>query len=207
MQPGNAQAGSRSDHRNRGTCCWLAAADLPQLVRLQSGHRQRKRGEIVDHMQPIERQSLARSFDRESPRAVGQLYEIAGEPGGHVERGFANPGASMIGKVAANRLLEALELGAPHHLLLLRLPGAVGDQRETRVGPADVTDQPQLAHRYSSFRPPPAASKFRYSTPLTATTTPSTVNPKNLNRSPAGADSPKRSSPTTAPSSPTYLRQ
>src|SRR5712671_4906037 len=42
---------------------------------------------------------------------------------------------------------------------------------------------------------------------LTAFATFSGVKPKCLNRSPAGADSPNRSRPTTTPSRPTYLRQ
>src|SRR5207244_8602745 len=42
---------------------------------------------------------------------------------------------------------------------------------------------------------------------LTALATFSGVKPKNLKRSPAGADSPKRSMPTTAPSRPTYFLQ
>src|SRR5258706_6177880 len=42
---------------------------------------------------------------------------------------------------------------------------------------------------------------------LTAFATFSGVKPKCLKRSPAGADSPNRSRPTTAPSRPTYLRQ
>src|SRR5690349_1089414 len=40
-----------------------------------------------------------------------------------------------------------------------------------------------------------------------AATTSSTVKPKYLNSASAGADAPKRSMPTTAPSRPTYLRQ
>src|SRR5882672_8262422 len=153
-QAGYAQTGSRSDHRDRGSCHRPTAADLSKLVRLQRGHGQRKRGEIIDHMQPIQRENLARGLDRESPGSVGELHEIAGDAGGNVERSFANPGIAVIGKVAANRLLEALELGAAHHLLLLWLAGAVGNQRETCVGTADVTDQPhRLAHRYSSFGP------------------------------------------------------
>src|SRR3569832_21854 len=44
-------------------------------------------------------------------------------------------------------------------------------------------------------------------TDFTAVTTFSGVKPKCLNKTPAGADSPKVSMPTTAPSRPTYLRQ
>ncbi|ENO90399.1 Permease protein PstA [Thauera linaloolentis 47Lol = DSM 12138] len=50
--------------------------------------------------------------------------------------------------------------------------------------------------------PPAQARTF-----LTAAATASAVMPKSLNSSPAGADSPKRSMPTTSPSRPTYLRQ
>src|SRR6185312_14735896 len=42
---------------------------------------------------------------------------------------------------------------------------------------------------------------------LTTSATRSGVKPKCLKSSPAGADSPKRSMPTTLPSRPTYLRQ
>lgn len=52
-----------------------------------------------------------------------------------------------------------------------------------------------------------AAAPQRQTTDFTADATRSGVNPKNLNTSPAGADSPKVSMPTTAPSRPTYLRQ
>src|SRR2546421_587423 len=46
-----------------------------------------------------------------------------------------------------------------------------------------------------------------FNTLLTALATFSGVKPKNLKRSAAGADSPKRSMPTTAPSRPTYFLQ
>ena len=55
------------------------------------------------------------------------------------------------------------------------------------------------------WRRGPAAQ--RQTTDFTAEATRSGVNPKNLNTSPAGADSPNTSMPTMAPSRPTYLRQ
>src|SRR5438128_2540124 len=67
------------------------------------------------------------------------------------------------------------------------------------IGAEDVaSDSPESVDGYLDCH----ASKL-----LTAFATFSGVKPKCLKRSPAGADSPNRSRPTTAPSRPTYLRQ
>ncbi|GIX35357.1 MAG: hypothetical protein KatS3mg126_1136 [Lysobacteraceae bacterium] len=125
------------------------------------------------------------------PRVAGIVTLRVG-PGGH------------IGEVLA--LAEQGQRGRPCRRIELALgefgdlpmnepaPGLRGRRGERKRGRHEPQQRASDAHQPASW-------------PRAASSTASTVMPKWRNRSSAGADAPKRSMPTTAPSRPTYLRQ
>src|SRR5436190_1931357 len=132
----------------------------------------------------------------------------------------------QLGRIAFGDDLDAV---AVHHEAVavhldgareLAMGGVVFQEMGVRRGVAEVVDGDELQALLlatlvmgAQHHAPNTAESIdrnldrHLSTLLTASATRAGVKPKCLNNSAAGADSPKRSMPTTAPSRPTYLRQ
>src|SRR6185503_11472613 len=142
----------------------------------------------------------------DAERLPGQLGGIA--LGDHLDRvavhhdrlvlHFHGAGKSPVGRVVPQEMRVGLRIAQVvdgHELQAVLLAAFVVGAQDIPADAAETVDC-YLDHRLDS--PKVLRTAFAMF---------SAVKPKCLKRSPAGADSPKRSMPTTAPSSPTYLRQ
>ena len=200
-QPGNAQAGAGTEQRDGRSRHGLTATHLPILVLGRAcGNDSASAVKSFTSLQPLQRQRLPRLLDGEGPGVVGELDQIARDRRGHVDRGLGD------GRIALRRPGSARAAA--------RDPGT---RRRRSVCSRSGRSLPCASSAKRALVPPMSATRrvnaargsrcLEPSTARAAAATCSTVKPKCLNNSPAGADSPKRSMPTTSPSSPTYLRQ
>ena len=147
--PGPDQPLGRAGHR-------LAAADLAHRLRSQHRQRQRQRGEVVDHQDPLRAQRRLQRPRGEAPVVVGHADMVAGDGGGDADRAAAWPGQALAMQVIEDRVRERVEVAAHvarHVLQRLRRTALAGEAHMRR---AHVRQQPHwrrsaLTHAFCSF--------------------------------------------------------
>ncbi len=138
---GHAEPGARAQHGPRVAFAALARADLETLSVREHGQCEGQRGVVVEHLQVTQAQGFPGFAHAEAPTVIGHIEAVAGNRRRDRDGRLVRIAKADQLEVFARRVDDRRMVGATQVARFDRRGLAVGDQREARVGAADIRDQ------------------------------------------------------------------